>query len=151
MDYSAITLTKYNILHEWSVYGNPIYTGVDITADSVYSYSSGIVLAIGKDSTNTYCITVQYDVFNVFRYGHLKSVSIGAGAVIQEGTLLGKADRFVRFEYATKEQNSSKWPVRVGTETYWKQNPSSIQITPPAPTEITGPDTNKELLDGKGE
>lgn len=150
MDYKAITLSEYSLLHDWSVNGKLIYTGADITADSVFSYSSGIVLAVGKDIHTGYCITIQYDVFNVLRYGHLKSVDVGAGDIVQAGCKLGNADRYVHFEYATKVQNDSKWSVRVGTETYWKQNPHSMQIQQPTPETIIGSATSKETWQGKG-
>ncbi|MBP5433645.1 hypothetical protein [Ruminococcus sp.] len=127
MDYTPLTFAPYTVLHEWDTDGKLIYTGADITADSVYSYSSGRVIAVGKDTDLfSYSVTVQYDVFNILRYGNLSEIAVGAGDILQEGTLLGKADRFLHFEYATKEQGSSRWPVRVGDQTYWKHDPSEL-------------------------
>ena len=102
-----------------------VCTGVDLPSKNVYSYCDGVVLAVGKVN-NHYCVTVQYDVFNLLRYDHLSTIMVGAGDIIQTGTVIGIADRFVHFEYATKEKNSSKWSVRVGTQTYWKQDPKGL-------------------------
>ena len=126
MDYYALTFAEYSVLHSWTPVGSHIYTGTDITADNVYSYASGTVIAVSKEDLLHYCVTVQYDVFNILRYNNLRSVNVGAGETVENGNLIGKADKFLRFEYATKEQGSSKWPVRVGTQTYWKQDPERL-------------------------
>lgn len=126
MDYYPLTYSEYSVLHSWTPVGSQIYTGTDITADSVYSYASGVVLAAGKEDLLHYCVTVQYDVFNILRYCNLKTLNVGAGDTVQNGSLIGSADKFLRFEYATKEQGSSKWPVRIGTQTYWKQDPERL-------------------------
>lgn len=126
MDYYPLTYAEYSVLHSWTPVGSRIYTGTDITADNVFSYASGTVLTASKEDLLHYCVTVQYDVFNILRYCNLKSLNVGAGDVVQNGSLIGSADKFLRFEYATKEQGSSKWPVRVGTQTYWKQDPERL-------------------------
>lgn len=126
MDYYPLTYSEYSVLHSWTPVGSQIYTGTDITADSVYSYASGTVLTASKEDLLHYCVTVQYDVFNILRYCNLKTLNVGAGDTVQNGSLIGSADKFLRFEYATKEQGSSKWPVRVGTQTYWKQDPERL-------------------------
>lgn len=126
MNYYSLTFAEYSVLHSWTPVGSRIYTGTDITADNVYSYASGTVLTVSKEDLLHYCVTIQYDVFNILRYNNLKTVAVGAGETVQNGSLIGTADRFLRFEYATKEQGSSKWPVRVGTQTYWKQDPERL-------------------------
>ena len=126
MDYYPLTYSEYSVLHSWTPVGSQIYTGTDITADSVYSYASGTVLTASKEDLLHYCVTVQYDVFNILRYCNLKTLNVGAGDTVQNGSLIGSADKFLRFEYATKEQGSSKWPVRIGTQTYWKQDPERL-------------------------
>ena len=126
MNYCSLTFAEYSVLHSWTPVGSRIYTGTDITADNVYSYASGTVLTVSKEDLLHYCVTIQYDVFNILRYNNLKTVAVGAGETVQNGSLIGTADRFLRFEYATKEQGSSKWPVRVGTQTYWKQDPERL-------------------------
>lgn len=123
--YYTITYNNTPPVKSWSTNNSDVHTGFDLLADNVYSYTDAVVLAVGHVD-NHYCITVQYDVFNLLRYDHLQSVAVGAGDVIQVGSVIGKADRFVHFEYATKEQNSSKWSVRVGNQIYWKQNPMEL-------------------------
>lgn len=123
-------INTYNnkpILRDWSTNSNAVHTGIDMPADNVYSYTDGVVLAVGNVD-NHYCVTVQYDVFNLLRYDNLSSVSVGAGEIVQVGAVIGKADRFVHFEYATKNQNNSKWSVRVGTQLYWKQDPKELLV-----------------------
>jgi hypothetical protein len=120
-----ITHSDEPAIREWDENPKNVCTGIDFRCDNVYSYSSGVVLAIGRFN-DYYCVTVQYDIFNLLRYDHLKSVDVGAGDIIQVDALIGMADHFLHFEYATKEQNSSKWSVRVGSQTYWKQNPMEM-------------------------
>lgn len=96
-------------------------TGIDIYGNGVYSYAGGIVLAVGKDVDNLYAATIQYDVFSCLRYMHLDSISVKAGDVVQTGFFIGKAHKYVHFELINKD--ISMWPVRIGTVTYYKQNP----------------------------
>ena len=119
-----ITLNDKPMLRDWSI-SDIVHTGVDLPSENVYSYSDGVVLVVGRED-NHYCVTIQYDVFNLLRYNHLESVDVGAGQVVQAGAVIGKADRFVHFEWATHEQHSSKWSVRIGCQTYWKQNPNEL-------------------------
>ena len=100
-------------------------TGIDLFGKEVYSYAPGVVLAVGKDES-LYTVTVQYDVFSCIRYCHLKSVDVGAGDIIQSGSHIGAADKYLHFEYATKEKQDSVWPVRVMSEVYYKQNPTKM-------------------------
>lgn len=123
----SISYKDVPLLRDWSTDPKSVYTGVAIPANTVYSYADGVVLAVGYVAPY-YCVTVQYDVFNLLRYDHLSSVDVGAGEIVQVGTAIGIADHFVRFEYATKVQNSSKWSVRVGTQTYWKQDPKELLL-----------------------
>lgn len=108
---------------------NPLYkeykyhTGIDVYGKSVYTYAPGVVLAAGSED-GLYTVTVQYDAFSCLRYGHLSSVEVGAGDIIQAGSKIGIADKYLHFEYATKEKRNSVWPVRVGSQIYYKQDPA---------------------------
>lgn len=99
-------------------------TGIDIFGKSVYAFASGVVLAVGKDPDGYYAVSVQYDVYSCLRYTHLDSVSVTDGDSIQQGFYIGDAHKYLHFEYANK--NTSMWPVRIGTETYYKQNPDTV-------------------------
>ena len=120
-----ITQSDVDILKDWSVDSEYVHTGIDIPSENVYSLTTGVVLAVGQ-SDKYYCVTIQYDVNNLLRYDHLESVDVGAGQVVQAGTVIGKAYQFVHFEWATHEQRSSKWSIRIGCQTYWKQNPNEL-------------------------
>ena len=98
------------------------HPGIDLYAESAYSCSGGTVIALGFDG-ETYSVTVQQDVNTIFRYCNLSSVYISTGAEVQTGFRIGSSDDYIHFEYCTRDQNDSKWPVRVGTEQYYKQNP----------------------------
>ena len=100
-------------------------TGIDLYGSTVYSYANGVVLAVGREGRH-YAVTVQYDVFSCIRYTNLEQVSVSRGDIIQTAFQIGRADKYVHLEYATKEKLSSLWPVRVGTEVYYKQNPLTM-------------------------
>lgn len=121
----TVTYKNTPILKDWSTNPKSVHTGIDLSADNVYSYASGVVLSVGQEN-NHYCVTVQYDVFNLLRYNHLKSVSVGAGDILSVGAFIGVANKYVHFEYATKDKGVSKWTVRVGSQTYWKQDPKEL-------------------------
>lgn len=133
---------------------DPLYTqykfntGIDIFGEDVYAYASGVVVAVGKDADNLYAVSVQYSVNSILRYCHLKYSAVSVGDVVQQGFFIGEAHKYVHFEYANNI--TSMWPVRIGTETYYKQNPDTITYAKEIETQINGY-TNKELSDGKGE
>lgn len=134
------------------------HTGIDLYANNVYSFSSGVVISIGNDG-KYYAVTVQYNAFISLRYLHLTSVSVGAGQSIQQGFKIGNADKYVHFEYVTKKQGDSLWSVRIGTETYYKQNPLHLEFVDKTDevsddlsvTEVITEDTEAEFENGKGD
>ena len=145
----GITQSDAEIIQDWSVDTYNVHTGIDIPSDIVFSLTSGVVLAVGQVGKH-YCITIQYDVNNLLRYDHLSSVSVGAGDVVQGGTLIGVADKYVHFEYATSDQGTSRWSVRIGCCTFWKQNPHDMHVVVPVTTMNLSDDSYKEFTGGKG-
>ena len=123
----GITQSDAEIIQDWSVATYNVHTGIDILSENVFSLTSGVVLAVGTNGKH-YCITIQYDVNNLLRYEHSSSASVGAGDVVQGDTLIGTADKYVHFEYATSDQGTSRWSVRIGCCTFWKQNPYDLLI-----------------------
>lgn len=110
-----------NNKHElYKEYG--FHSGIDLYADIVYSLSSGVVTNVGSDD-KYYAVTVQYNAFASLRYLHLESIFVKSGQIVQQGFSIGIADKYVHFEYVTKEKRDSNWPVRIGTETYYKHDP----------------------------
>lgn len=109
---------------------NPLYkkynsfnTGICINGDGVYSYTTGTVIAVGHDDDG-YAVSIQYDAFTCLRYTHLLTTTVSAGDQVQSNSFIGYADKFVRFEYATTAV--SNWPVRIGTQTYYKHDPADM-------------------------
>ena len=98
------------------------HTGIDLYAYGVYSLCNGVVTSVGNDGKH-YAVTVQYNAFASLRYLHLKEPSVDAGQIVQQGFSIGTADKYVHFEYVTREKGDSNWPVRIGTETYYKHDP----------------------------
>lgn len=98
-------------------------TGIDVFCDRVYSYINGVVLAVGSDGAGYYSVTIQYDAISCLRYTRLKSALVNPDDIIQAGFAIGEVNKYFRFEYITRNKGSSLWSVRVGTETYYKQDP----------------------------
>lgn len=156
-----------NKKHPWyQTYGG-FHTGVDITCESVYAYRSGVVTQIGTSFDNRYSVVVQYTAKVSLRYDNLSSVFVTEGKVIRQGQYIGIAKQFVHFEYLTSEKGNSKWPVRVGKLTYFKQNPEqlfdgtvilnandwsqiTIADTAPRPVTLTEPQKLEFDVDGSG-
>lgn len=101
------------------------HTGIDICADTVYSLLPGNILNIGTDG-KFYAVTIQYNGKILLRYLHLDTISIYVGQIVQSGFQVGIAHKFVHFELITSDRNNSNLPVRINTETYYKQNPFEI-------------------------
>lgn len=108
----------------YSIYGG-YHDGIDIEAKSVHSICQGVVLFIGQeyDDNNLYEISIQYDADCCLRYCHLSSVIVNKGDAVYSGSMIGEAKDFVHFEYVSIPKNNSIWPVRIGSQTYYKHNP----------------------------
>ena len=133
IDYKDITDLDFRITCPWidesdkklqQKHKTIYYTGVQIPANKVYSYSQGVVIGIGRQS-GVYFVTVQFDAGNLFRYCHLKSVDVSMNQIVQAGDLIGAAKSWMRFEWATATEKS-KFAVWFGSVTYFKQNPERL-------------------------
>ena len=133
------------------------HTGIDLYADNVYSLCSGVVTNVGSDG-KYYAVTVQYDGNISLRYLHLRSVSVKAGQTVQQGFSIGVADKYVHFEYVTRTKGDSIWPVRIGTETYYKHDPLELNLVSITDdiydtsdiVEVITDETQAEFTNGKG-
>ena len=101
------------------------HTGCDITAHNVYSICDGVVINIAKEQAGTFVVTVQYDNNRCVRYGNLSDVEVSLGKPIVDGQMVGRAAKSVHFEYCLKNQ-TSRFPFRVGSATYYKTDPIQI-------------------------
>ena len=134
LPYSLLTKSATNMLapyidnenHSWFKQYGGYHTGVDIEGLEIYSYQSGVVTQIGNMDNNLYAIVVQYTASTSLRYANMSSLFVKQGDVISQGQLIGIAKKFVHFEYLTRDKGTSEWSVRVGSITYFKQNPELI-------------------------
>lgn len=129
----------------WQISRNAIHTGVDIELTQVCSVCRGVVIDIGQDLYESgYSIIIQYDVNQCVRYGHIKQVSVVVGQVIETHQVIGIANKFVHFEYLhTQVPSNDMFPVRVGTVTYYKYNPTGLVVN----ADVLLPDTNRTEID----
>lgn len=154
---SPITKSTTSILFPWIVnkqsmwyarYGG-YHSGIDIKANSVYSYSDGVVMQIGTDG-KTFEVSIQYDVNNIIRYMNLKNVSVSYGQNIVAGDLIGIAKDFVHFEHCTLDKTNElplnmEWAIRLESVQYYKHDPEPLingLITLPTKVQT---DTNQVL------
>lgn len=133
LEYCPVTRTQSNIIYPYidsednswySVYGG-LHSGVDIDAESIHSICQGVVIFVGNDSEDNVSITIQYDASQCIRYCHLSKSYVSSGDLIENGQLIGEADKFVRFEYCNKTKDNSIWSVRISNLTFYKHNPES--------------------------
>lgn len=120
-----ITKKNSEILQSWYT-EDTNHTGLDISGDTIYSICYGVVIYVGQAANKTYTVIVQYDREICVSYSNLISVYIESGQMIKQGELLGECEQFVHFEYITTYKDSSIFPVRVGTQTYYKHDPQCI-------------------------
>lgn len=103
----------------------PSIPGCEYYDDKATSIVSGKVLFIGK-TDRYYIVTIQCNSSECVRYGHLLSVDVKLNDEVTEGKVIGQADKFVLFEYCTVAKGDSKFPVRIYSKTYFKQNPMNL-------------------------
>lgn len=103
----------------------PKITGCEYYDTEAKSIVSGKVLFIGR-SDKYYVVNIQCNSSECVRYGHLLNTNVKLNDMVKEGTVIGKADKYVLFEYCTVAKGDSKWPVRLYNKTYFKQNPMNL-------------------------
>ena len=114
-----VTRGRTRIIKKYNISNKSIHTGVDITADTVYNYISGVVLYVGQ-TNKCYTVAVQYNYNICFTYSNLKDVYVRPGELVPSGVEIGKCDKFVHFECAKSDSSNKQFPVRYGTQTYYK-------------------------------
>ncbi len=109
-----------NVKSKW-----PKISGCEYYSNEARCVAEGKVLFIGKID-RYYVVNIQCNASECIRYGHLTSINVKLNDIVKPGTLIGQADKFVLFEYCTVAKGDSKYPVRIYTKTYYKQNPMKI-------------------------
>lgn len=107
--------------------GNTSYTaGCNINAQSVYSVSTGTVLAVDRDpKDSTWCVTVEVDSKHWIRYCHLSGSMVLVGRKLDVYTPIGYAYKnTMRLEYCTSD--NTQFPVRILNKQLYKTDPTPI-------------------------
>lgn len=107
---------------------NSYHLGVDIEASEVYCPCPGSVIYVGSIEGYQSC-TVQYSANICLRFMHLKEVAVGMGDIVEVNSLVGKADKYVHFEYLTSEQTYPNFRVLFNGETsyyMYKHDPNLV-------------------------
>jgi len=113
------------ILRKWST-TKPYVTGYDIASTVANSVTYGKVVYAGQEPDGTFTVNVKCNDNEIFRYGNINSLFVRSSNLVGPGTKLGDVKDFVHFEYATRWQGDSQFPIRVNQYLYFKQDPTDI-------------------------
>lgn len=123
------------ILRKW-----PISPGVDIKhTGPVYNACKGVVVFVGQDIDNWWCVSIQIDAKQIIRYSHLRSECVSPNEAILDGAKIGESDEWIRIEYCTSNTDyiDADKVVRINGCTYFKIDPYNI-VTGITPLTIIG-------------
>lgn len=113
------------ILAKWSD-KKPYVTGYDIASSTACSVTYGKIVYVGQEPDGTYTVNIKCNDNEIFRYGNLSSIYVRSADGVGPGTLLGDVKKYIHFEYATRWQGDSTFPIRVNQYLYFKQDPRDI-------------------------
>lgn len=113
------------IIRKWTT-TVPYVTGYDIATSAAYSVTYGKVVYVGQETDGTFTINVKVNDNEILRYGNLSGTYVGGGSSVSPRTKLGDAIKYVHFEYLTRWQGNTNFPVRVNQYLYFKQDPGDI-------------------------
>ena len=88
------------------------HTGIDLEADMVYTPCFGVVIqsCLVDDHQS---VIVQYSGNISVRFTHLQDSYVRVGELVEFDQLIGKADKYVHFEYLTSEETEPGFRVYV--------------------------------------
>lgn len=137
------------IIRKWSTKA-PYVTGYDIESDVANSVTYGKVVYVGQELDGTFTVNVKCNDNEIFRYGNIISPYVKSAIMVYAGDKLGDVRKYVHFEYATRWQGDSTFPIRVNQFLYFKQDPKDIiaskyKPSDQAPIEYS-PTRNKSML-----
>lgn len=113
------------IIRKWSN-TVPYVTGYDIASTVANSVTYGKIVYVGQELDGTFTVNVKCNDDEIFRYGNIRQLYVGSADEVKPGTKLGTVKDFVHFEYATRWQGDSTFPLRVNMFLYFKQDPTDI-------------------------
>ena len=96
-----------------------------LLCENVYNVAHGQIVFIGEANGRA-VVTVKCNPSEILRYGNLKEINCAINYFADKGAQIGIADEYVEFEYCTLWKGQSNYPVRVGSTTYYKQDPTEI-------------------------
>lgn len=94
-----------------------------VAARSIYSLCRGVVVFIGNQPYNS--VVVQYDTSTCLVYGNLATINVALNQSIESSELIGTVTDSVFVELLKSEGDSRVWPVRIGANEYFKQDPEA--------------------------
>lgn len=112
-------------LNTWSS-KPPYYTGIRLSASSAYTPCDCVVVYVGQSDNKTMTVIIQYDSNIALKYDNLFTCEVSQGDALEEGSLIGRCNKYLHFELLTSVALNSEWDVKVGSLTYYKQNPQMI-------------------------
>lgn len=118
-------ISDTDIKSKWK-FSKPYVTGYDIFCSEVHNVAYGQVVYIGYEPDGTFTVNVKSNSGEILRYGNLRKVNIRTGQYAKEGESIGNVKEYVHFEYCTRWQGTSIFPVRVNSYCYYKQDPVDI-------------------------
>lgn len=107
----------------------PINTSINVATQYVYNIVDGYSLQIEENivaAGTRYIVNMKISNDLIIRYLNLKELYIPSRYAIPEKFRIGKADGVVGIEYCTRV--ISNYPVRIGTFTYYKHDPTAFLL-----------------------
>ena len=120
-----ITAKNSIILRKWFI-GSENHTGIDIECSEVYTICDGVIIQCGQSNNKTFSCIIQYSSKQCIKYSNLNRLYVDAGQTVESGQYIGTCKQYVHFEYLVTAQSNPVFPVRVGTQTYFKVDPQCI-------------------------
>ena len=96
-----------------------------IQCEQVFNVAHGQIVYIGTSEGRAF-VNVKCNPSEVLRYGNLKELNCAQSYYATVGAQLGTADDYVIFEYCTRWQGESNYPVRINGYTFFKQDPTDV-------------------------
>ena len=103
------------------------HTGVDLKSSNVYSMCPGVVSIVNTmPDSKLLSVVIQFDATNCIIYSNIVNSMVDVGQIVSTYQQIGTCKDFVHFEYANTVP--SRWPVRVGAQTFFKHDPTQLLI-----------------------
>ena len=127
----VVTQIDSEVLKDYNVYAeDPAYKrihqycpGVDLSAYAGFTAYPGMVVYKGTDDFGKVVI-IQTGTNFCVSYSHLSNILVELGSVLDSVYTVGQCDTYLHLELLTKVE--SKWPIRIGSEVWYKDDPYKL-------------------------